>query len=466
MMQEVSIEDGDEWELSNDQCEGEQPDWEYSPSRSGDEKEETERLKKLEEEQEQLNASLIALTSHFAQVQFRLKQIVESPQEEKEKLLKELEEFAFRGIPDIRSIEDLEREPQNIIEVDHEEKLAKQRTQQKELIAKLKDQLEDLEKYAYETGEAGLPQSMVLERQSVIIEQIKGRIPLPLDQLHSCSPEELRSQVDQALKQIIYPARMKEQLVSQLKTQITDLERFIQFLQGDGTNNCTCNCPKHGKNTSKGLELHKATCKSSKGTFNYPKLIKDESHSLLQRVSTLMHMLTISFGCGSQVVFQRNILKKSPLGTHWGDLRAQLEVALSHVIELASSQEPPCEDSDYTSDSEDMPIIQCNEKLTTAVRKELCTALRNLLEHGLGATGKSSSLKTFSELQFGDCRSHTPLKRSPDSHFKAFVCAALNQKKLVSWLRMILRNRHLVEMCYQEWSYVIRTVDLAVRFRQ
>ena len=26
---------------------------------------------------------------------------------------------------------------------------------------------------------------------------------------------------------------MKEQLVSQLKTQITDLERFIQFLQGN-----------------------------------------------------------------------------------------------------------------------------------------------------------------------------------------------------------------------------------------
>lgn len=45
---------------------------------------EFERLRHLEEEQEQLNSSLVALTTHFAQVQFRLKQIVNASQEEKE----------------------------------------------------------------------------------------------------------------------------------------------------------------------------------------------------------------------------------------------------------------------------------------------------------------------------------------------------------------------------------------------
>lgn len=58
---------------------------------------ESERLHLLEEEQEQLNSSLMALTSHFAQVQFRLKQIVDADSESKEHLLRELEEFAFRG---------------------------------------------------------------------------------------------------------------------------------------------------------------------------------------------------------------------------------------------------------------------------------------------------------------------------------------------------------------------------------
>lgn len=46
------------------------------------------------------------------------------------------------------------------------------------------------------------------------------------------SSEELRQAVDKAIGQIVNPARVKEKLVDQLKTQIVDLERFIQFLQG------------------------------------------------------------------------------------------------------------------------------------------------------------------------------------------------------------------------------------------
>ena len=45
---------------------------------------ETEKLREMEAEQEELNSSLLALTSHFAQVQFRLKQIVDSDGDEKE----------------------------------------------------------------------------------------------------------------------------------------------------------------------------------------------------------------------------------------------------------------------------------------------------------------------------------------------------------------------------------------------
>lgn len=61
-----------------------------------------DEMKRLQDEQEQLNSSLLALTSHFAQVQFRLKQIVTAEDEDKEGLLRELEAFAFRGIPDVR----------------------------------------------------------------------------------------------------------------------------------------------------------------------------------------------------------------------------------------------------------------------------------------------------------------------------------------------------------------------------
>ncbi len=46
------------------------------------------------------------------------------------------------------------------------------RTKQLQLIAELKSQLEDLEHYAYETGEAGMPQNLIVERQKVIIGNI------------------------------------------------------------------------------------------------------------------------------------------------------------------------------------------------------------------------------------------------------------------------------------------------------
>jgi hypothetical protein len=43
-----------------------------------------DQVKTLEEEQELLNGSLMALTAHFAQVQFRLRQIVDAPTEDKQ----------------------------------------------------------------------------------------------------------------------------------------------------------------------------------------------------------------------------------------------------------------------------------------------------------------------------------------------------------------------------------------------
>ncbi len=52
-----------------------------------DQYEDPDRLQVLEEEQELLNNSLMALTTHFAQVQFRLRQIVNAPNEHKEVII-------------------------------------------------------------------------------------------------------------------------------------------------------------------------------------------------------------------------------------------------------------------------------------------------------------------------------------------------------------------------------------------
>jgi hypothetical protein len=102
------------------------------------------------------------------QVQFRVQQIVEAAPEEKEYLLKDLEEFTFRGIPS--AVTERLVTGDGPCEVDEiKDKMRAQREKQKDLIQQLKGKLEELESYAYETGEAGLPQSVILERHKLVV---------------------------------------------------------------------------------------------------------------------------------------------------------------------------------------------------------------------------------------------------------------------------------------------------------
>ena len=67
----------------------------------------------------------------------------------------------------------------------------------------------------------------------VIIDELIKKLDVNLNEdIGNLSPEELRHRVDAAIAQIVNPARVKEQLVDQLKTQIRDLEMFINFIQG------------------------------------------------------------------------------------------------------------------------------------------------------------------------------------------------------------------------------------------
>ncbi|XP_046615825.1 RUN domain-containing protein 1 isoform X2 [Neodiprion virginianus] len=489
----------------------------------------TERLKILEEEQEMLNSSLIALTTHFAQVQFRLRQIVDAPAAQKESLLKELEEFAFRGIPDVPSNLCGENHiaPSSAVMSSHDQsaissisdsevetKMALQRTKQRELIVQLKSQLEDLEKYAYETGGAGPPQSVILERQNLIINHLKEKLNFNIDDLCKLPLEDLRWQVDCAISQIVSPLKMKEQLVTQLKTQITDLERFINYLQGEVSPEslaCTCACPVHTNGTAS----------SSYGRKSFKNRSEDEeiqSKTLftIRRAAALLHMFALSqLGCSSDQA--RKNMKKNA-ARNWRDLRTRLDVAVEHVLaQIAEAKNDTAEDNDYTSDS-DSPTTQSNAKITFAVRKHLTVSIRDLLQHGLTLDNQASSVVPFVGcfpqrhnsstnsmhiweliLRYYDIKnghtynsspaqklsqsfnldlsgrstisskqsllttignivaSHTPYKRSYDSHFKAFVCAALNLNKLVVWLKLILQSQYLLENYYTSWSYVVKT---------
>lgn len=227
---------------------------------------------------------------------------------------------------------------------------------------------------------------------------------------------------------------MKEQLVDQLKTQVSDLERFIEFLQEgkiciksankkgglifDGNVNqliakCKCNCTaKHSREcvTNNNIKDSKSndkqtksnrTSKSTKSNHNR-KLDEDDLNDnekaakMIKRALALLQMFTfVHFGCNNKSMmnksskFERNTLKKSNKINHWGDLRAKLEYIIENLIELTKQKH--LNDSDYTSECEESLITQTNEKITNIVRKQLCVLLRDLLEHGLNSSGCMSS---------------------------------------------------------------------------
>lgn len=82
--------------------------------------------------------------------------------------------------------------------------------------------------------------------------------------------------------------------------------------------------------------------------------------------------------------FERNILKRTTdCGRHWGDLRAQFEMAVDALLQLY--REKNLNDSDYTSDTEDLCPWNYfdNEQMVTLVRKDLAITLGNLIQHGL-----------------------------------------------------------------------------------
>lgn len=316
----------------------------------------------MENEQELLSTSLQALTSHFAQVQFRLRQIVESPAIDRDSLLQSLEEFAFRGIPEVMRLNP--REHENLYKI-----MERQQNRQFELIEHLKQQLSDAEKFAYESGADILPQSIVVEKQKAILNELKTKLKLKVDEkyLPQLTEDDIRAQVDSAIGEFVTPLKMQDTLVSQLKTQIVDLERFVAYLQAEQeltpeikaaiknsknpeiafqTYNSKMARSRKQSQSDSGNKAQKSsapgTSKSDQSSRQQHRVDHDLSgkvSNLLVKASAILDMFALTqLGCGSQRV-QRNSLKKTPKGNHWGDLRAQLEVDVQEIISMVSSIE-------------------------------------------------------------------------------------------------------------------------------
>uniref|UniRef100_A0A8B9SXA2 RUN domain-containing protein 1 n=1 Tax=Anas platyrhynchos TaxID=8839 RepID=A0A8B9SXA2_ANAPL len=458
-----------------------------------------------------LHGALLALASHFAQVQFRLRQVARAGPGEQQRLIRELEDFAFRGCPaplahglgdgpvSAGGVGGGRLRPES--EQEKQERIEVQKEKQRELILQLKTQLDDLETFAYQEGSYdSLPQSVVMERQRMIIDELIKKLDMDLSaDIATLSPEELRQRVDAAIAQIVNPARVKEQLVEQLKTQIRDLEMFINFIQDE--------VGSPGKAEDGHCELNPEDARKMRETGLH----------LMRRMLAVLQIFAVSqFGCATGQI-PRSLWQKDQANKDYSPLIKKLELSVDRVRQLAMKHQQ--EDHVISSsDLQDIPLGGRDE-LTLAVRKELTIALRDLMAHGLYASSQGMSLvlapiacliPAFTSspqtmhpwelfVKYYNAKNgqafvesparklsqsfalpvtrgvtitpkqslltaihtvlteHDPFKRSADSELKALVCMALNEQRLVSWVNLICKSGALVQSHYQPWSYMANT---------
>ena len=244
--------------------------------------------------------------------------------------------------------------------------------------------------------------------------------------------------------------------------------------------------------------------------------MRETGLQLIQKAIAVLQIFAASqFGCAPGHVPQ-SMWPQEPSGQDYGPLLQRLEAAVDKVRVLGSCRQPSLEHVvNYTSNT----ALGPRDELTTSVRKELAFALKDLLAHGLFSPSQTMSLvlapiscllpyrpapqtmhpwelfvkyyqakngqafvesparqlsQSFSLPVGGGpvtvtpkqsllwaihtvLKEHGRYKRGPDTEFKALVCMALNEQRLVSWLNLLCKSGTLIHPHYQSWSYMAQT---------
>lgn len=420
-----------------------------------------DELKILERDKEKLSSSLFALTTHFAQVQFRLRQVIHAPPEAKENLLQSLEEFASQGIPEIEMLNERKDGATLMTEI------YLRRQQQKKVFSVLKKQLSELQEYALRNNQ----ENAAFQQHRVVLSELKSEIKLNFNEninkgINNNSMDEV----------VVTSVEMKEQFVNQLKEQIADLESYVNYLQ------------------SKMKEENQFKMQPSQG--------------VIQKLASALEIFTtVQFGC----IYKQFRKDKQNLKTQIEDytlFKSKLDQSISKVKRLIATNQ------------NETKSVNFNIKLTKLVRKTLAVSLNKLIQHGTRCpsssvlipfsicclrkssfsndqtqihaweillkfiemqekkeikplTAATNLLKSYnlvplnsSEISTRDELSwcvkniismNEPYRKDPDSHFKAFVCTALNAGKLAFWIKLIFSDKQLIKTFYRPWSYVAKT---------
>lgn len=373
----------------------------------------------------QLVESLNAVTTHFAHVQFRLRQVIDAPLEEKESLLKDLEEFAFKGVPEIRNLS-LDASARSEQIKDH-------------LIANLQKQISELEDSIKRIQKAPepAPPPTTTNAMSKVEPRVHSSEPSAKKQskqknlvdkvanvLHMmnthCAEEKHHFRREFLQKKIKYhhwgDARAQLELaISEVTEYVLEPEVPIDsdyMSDSDGGSFYTCN----------------------------QKLVSVVRKKLAPAIQNLMeHGLTSdnkSLSLRSSITFVIGCVPH--LGSEGGPgAAAAAESSNAHAWELVLRYYKMKNGDQFNS----APALKLSQSFN--------------LDVGNHCTGSSTQklLITIRNI----ISTHSQYKRSFNSQFKAFICAALNAKMLVNWLQLIYRSKTLIEMYYQPWSYALKS---------
>ncbi|OAF70966.1 RUN domain-containing protein 1 [Intoshia linei] len=410
------------------------------------------------------NMSLIAITSHFAQVQFRLKQIVDSNDSDKVKLIQELEEFAFSGCE------------MNV-------KAIHLKSDYNKMITNLKAKIADLETFAYGMGYGDLPTFMILEKHTQLIKQLKKKLNLDLENIIDKDQTDLNNILEKYMQSLLKPNIVQQKLIDQLMTQVRDLEQYIRFISNEKSKFTTVTPTNHFKKDAKNVNLYSVFW-SYFSSFIESIIFCTKSHSSIidlkfNEINIHRHLLeSLHLSTSKMITPIRNYMTKPTTKNERKLVRCTIKnfyISLHNILRYGLNYE--LKDTEYT-----FSLYPCKDKLQENIvtnshfwlillefyrieQGDLETIkpsflLQEAFNIDLSVCNESSDDKidllcVIKKAHQGNVlltKSMATKRLSADFHLRTFIFIALNLKKLSLWIKIIWKSR--ISILYGKNSFM------------
>lgn len=331
-----------------------------------------------------------------------------------------------------------------------------------ELIKKLRLQLRDLEKYAFEKGELRqIPVSVLAERQTMILDILREKLSLNIStkELEKLGLDELRKQVDKEIEDL----KRKHSLEKLAPTTESPAPQKFQK-EVVPTTHCESAWTSHVDTITLATDslmnlFTTSTITTSKAngsqTASVDKLLDPELVESVVRKQLVPSIRDyLSFGLiDPETLGQPNSytslffnpyyilasLTCFPLGQkHTKSLgeRGSIEnkIHIWHVIE------------DYHKERNEVDFKNSSIRALSQ-----SFSLESSINGSIKLSSKQALLIAIDGIisTLSNCKPN-----GPESHFKAFIYTALNRNKLTDWLRLIFKNKSIVRKHYHTHSFL------------